>query len=1131
MKRLYTTKRTLCPICSNHHGCAIREDDLIECLRSTSQHDAPRGYRFIKLLRNGMGGLFALSSDQRLEPHQNQIERQQQKKKAAVERAKGALPVAELDRAIRKLHRYFDLGSQHRKDLRDRGLSDAQIETGLFFSVYPDQELPPGIPANLPGVTRRGDKFYTAGSGYVCPSFDLEGRVNGWQIRFDDPERVGAKYKWSREPHLQSGELPIMVARPMGGVTCPGVCLAEGFLKPFVAAQKLGQICIGSPNGQFSNSPEQTLAALQAYCIDRKVTLAPDAGDACNSQVMQRWNSQIKWLQSQGYVVNIGWWGQIDKSHPDVDELNGTQVMATITPEEFFALGGQPTPSPAQTLDIGHPITCDEWELKFGFGRRLRDRIKQTLERFKGFGKPPAPKPKPKEAPDRTFQEANQRLTTWQDAIAQGYKYILDASPPGGGKSHTAGIALPNAFGVEKLWYLSNDHRNPTTGVIESNYADLPVRHGGLKIDDSRKTPNGNPFLAHPKPGEEPDTRANCHRTPLFRAFAAKGYRNQENAKSSAICSKCKVAHLCQQGIGAKYGATFRGERADALSNDRIRAHADSLPSPHEFIFGTCGLFWDEAGTHLKVMDETRVSLEEFDRTWAELESKAPDLHEQLKPLRLALRPLLTGELKQPYHGWDDASLRALLPEKPDNLSEAIASLEALLQPDLSFLEQKAEFVSAADAKRKKVSKGMQALVNEEFRRQANQEFQEAFDRLPLNWLVPFLKVWDGEKGAFRSEWQQLIVFVKSERHAAIARAAKFNIFLDATIDRERLALRLGIDPSEIYVIAQETPNRGNLKIRQITGMGKLGKERSDSLKDRIAALRKALEEGYPGIVFGDWKGQAKEGDGQWFVNLRGSNEFQNAPAMAVFGIPYQNVGYLQALYQTLTGEFAPLDKEKPHEGLQQFIEAHTQAEIEQAVGRLRAHLRPNEELTFIFIGDYDLSFLGCEIEQVEAFEIAREAGTAAQVTRWKILQAVRQLREQRQKLTQDAIASLAGISQALIAKIAKPFGGWKGLLKLLLLLLDCLYSKSNNFESAFEGLTDEQKHLARTYLPLALDEPPEQAVELIVETVQAYGLGAFLRIVAAATPQTQARLVALVMQALPANFQSELVALLEGIP
>jgi hypothetical protein len=246
---------------------------------------------------------------------------------------------------------------------------------------------------------------------------------------------------------------------------------------------------------------------------------------------------------------------------------------------------------------------------------------------------------------------------------------------------------------------------------------------------------------------------------------------------------------------------------------------------------------------------------------------------------------------------------------------------------------------------------------------------------------------------------------------------------------------------------------------------------------------------------------------------------------MAVCGIPYQNVGHLQALYQTLTGDYAPLDKENPHEGLQQFLEAHTQAEIEQSVGRLRSHRRPDENLTFIFIGDYDLGFLRGEVDQIEAFQIAPEAGTAAQITRWKILEAVRQLQDKGEKLTQQAIAARANISQPLIAKIASQFGGWKRLSKILLALLDPFYSGSNNFSE----LTDEEKWIAQTYLPCLLDESQEAAVRDIATAVQVYGISAFLRILSVATPHTQARLLTLVIQALPANFQCELLVLVEG--
>jgi hypothetical protein len=851
-------------------------------------------------------------------------------------------------------------------------------------------------------------------------------------------------------------------------------------------------------------------------------------------------------LGERGRIALVPMGGDSDQKGWDVSNA----LDADYTWEDFEAAASLAScyipPTEKDESSGDRPISRDEWELNFGFGKRLRERVKRALGGFKGFGKSSSPQPRPKETPDQLFQHASDRLKIWQDAVAKGYRYILDNSATGLGKSHAVGVAVPEEFGAEKLYYLSSDHRNPTTGAVEDNYTDLPVRHGGLKIDHSRKTPNGNPFLVWPQVGEEPDTRPNCFRYELFQHFRAKNF-NVEASGSSPICKSCKLAYLCKEGTGGKYRASFRGDRKTALAADRIRAHADSMSSAEALDYSNSVIFWDEAEKQLNPIKQVPLTLEDFDRTWAKLEEESDSLYKTFKGVRLALRPLLTGKAKQPYHGWDDAAIRALLPDPLEVLSlgylrdhdeqsrtqilqhiskEYISVLQGCLQPDFSFLKKQPDQIGKKEASENGISGAMRKTVNSKFRKEAHEEFAKGLQNLPLNWLVPLLKVWVGiEKGAFRCEKQELTIFTHSDRQAAIARAAKSNIFLDATATKEQLALQLGIDPEEIYVVSQKTPNHKNLKIIQITGMGKLGKDRSESLKGRVAALKRALKELYPNTVFGDRKAHTEAGDGQWFVNLRGSNEFQDAPAMAVFGIPYQNVGYLQALYQTLTGEFAPLDRESPHEGLQRFIEEKTQAEIKQAVGRLRSHLRPDEELIFIFVGDYDLSFLECEIEQIEAFKITPEAGTPAQITRWKILEAIRQLREQGEKVTQQAIASLAEISQPTIAKIAARFGGWKRLLKILLALLDPLYSDSNNFDS----LTDEEKCLAQTYLPCLLDEPPEDAVRKIGDIIQTHGILAFLRILSAATPQTQARLLALMMRALPLNEQSELMLLVEG--
>lgn len=1127
MKRLYTNKRNLCPVCGNHHGCAIRDDHLIECLRSTTQHDAPNGYRFIKLLKNGMGGLFALASDQPAEPRKADEKLQYQL--AATQRAKGALPIPQRHKAIRRLHGWFGLGINHRRDLRARGLTDAQIDAGKFFSVYPNQDLPFGIPANLPGVTRRGDKLYTKGTGYVCPSFDSNGLATGWQIRYDNPTAAGGKYKWSASPHLPSGELPITVCRPLDGIQRPGVWLAEGFLKPYIAANRRGIVCIGSPNGAFAASPEQTLAALEAsttLSLDNTVIIAPDAGDIQNRQVMQRWAKQIEWLQHQGYVVNIEWWGQIDKSHPDIDELTGDEAISLISPDEFYAIarqhGGIRDNSPSYTaarqqLEEDPTIDRDQWELKFGVGKWLREQIKRTVDGFKGFGNPPIPKPK--QAPNDVFQNTNQRLQAWQDAVNLGYKYILDASAPGLGKSHVAGIALPEAFDVEKLWYLSNDHRNPTTGVIESNYVDLPVRHNGLKIDQTRKTPNGNPFLVWPKAGEQPDTRGNCLKTDLFQKFRAKNL-NVEASESSPICQNCHLAHLCKKGSGQKYGATFRGQRQDAIAHPKIRAHADSMPSPGNFDYSMSGLIWDEVGIQLKPMNSVNVTLADFDQVWAQLEELAPHLHEQLKPLRLALRPLLTGSVKQPYHGWDDAGIRALLPEKPANLNEIISSVEQVLEPDLSFLEERPDSISADETLG--LSKAQQQFVNRQFRRQIHAQFNDAFEQLPLNWLVPFLNVWNGERGAVRCTWQQLTIFTKSNRHTSVAQAARFNIFLDATISREHLALLLGIDPDEIYVVGQEAPNNDNIKVIHIAGMGKLGKDRRDSCQERVDLLKAELKKRFPGVVIGDWQKFTQPGDGQWFVNLRGSNEFQHAPALAVFGNPCPNVGHLQALYMTLKGEYAPLDKENPHEGLQRFINAHIEAELEQSMGRLRSHLRPDEQLTFIFVGDYDLSFLGMPVETIAAFELSEAVATPQQKSRWAIWNAYKQLRQQVKHGTEIGLNQLArqtGITKGRLSQIAKEFKGWEKLQQCLDLLFNGLY---NNPKHPIE--VDEDTYwLAQTFLPLIVELPPLEALKEVATLIQTQNIDGFKRILAAASLKTKSHLLSLFLMAMPAESLAEI--------
>jgi hypothetical protein len=1082
------------------------------------------------------------SADRSLE--ENELKRRsrealkQQRLQQERDRLSQLLSCSKRDIQIRKLLAQLGLKAAHKADLHRRGLTDSQIEAGLFRSVEPWQKLDEEVNHRLAGINITGRGLTTPHSGYLCPIWNPQGQIIGWQLRLDKTED-GGKYRWptsasKKRPngptaHLPNGELPLTCCRPLEGKPqIQTIGLIEGIgPKPFITAQVRSQILIGAAGGNFAASQQTLKAYLDTLSTElgtKQLILYPDAGAISNSHVMRQYRRLKELVTRWGLSLRVAWWNQIDKSaDKDADELLAAgygEEIEEITWAEFEAHAHNPNRIYQQILNL--------FQKTKAFIQRQGRQTLQNSTAVNGHQpvQPNTPSPSsgtlsyvPGQLP--TLQELKdmncpriifhqgQRLQLWQEAVAKGWKHILDNSAPGLGKSHDAGIALPDAFAVEKLWYFAVDHRNPTTGVIEQNYTDLPVRNAGMKIDHTRQTPLGNNVVVWPKPGEEPDTQGNCQRTPLFALMRYNNIKGVESSTESPICSGCKQNKLCKGSSGAGYG--FRNQRKIALKSSRNRAHPDSAPTPMEFPYAENGAFWDEAGTLIQPMESVTATLADFERVMGKLATIAPELHSLLKPLALALEPLFNQQLKpDSRYGFDDAAIRALLPQKPENLTQIIQQLEVILKPDFGFIRQP----DSIDFD-KSISRSMRQLVREHFAQDAYREAATGLSNLLLNWFVPFLRVWNGFPGALRCEYGRLTIFSRSNRHTDVIKSLKFNIYLDGTISAERLGLLFDIAPDEILVISQWYPPRNNLRIVQITGMGKLGKERSNGLKHRVQALRSELLQRHPDIAFGDWKAQADEGDGQWFVNLRGSNEFQNRSALAVFGIPYQNIGYLQALYQTLTGCYTELTEELPLEGLQRFIDAHVEADIEQAMERLRALIRHEEPLTFYFVGDYDLSFLGVPVEQVEAFLIAPEAGTALQITRMKIQEAFGQLTLSGEKITQDKLALEANITQGRLSQIAAEFGGWKVLKKILAALLDGFNSATNNFSS----LSEEERWMAQTYLPLVVNE----ALSEIGIAVKAYGVKGFLRILQSSPQATQVQLLSRIFEVMPEGMRQEL--------
>ncbi|BAY95628.1 MULTISPECIES: PriCT-2 domain-containing protein [unclassified Tolypothrix] len=819
-------------------------------------------------------------------------------------------------------------------------------------------------------------------------------------------------------------------------------------------------------------------------------------------------------------------------------------------------------------------ISREQWELGrvredlTSFQNLLKQALAPLVSAAKGFSTPASPKPEPTSPQPATeittprrqiiiYKPGNiphrseftgdiyiecqpeEHIAAWVEAISKGWTQILDNSHPGLGKSHNAGQMTAAMFGIDKLIYEDANHRNPSTLPIEANFVDLPVRHNGLKIDKTRTTPMGANFLLQPKALETPDTVGNCSRTPLFGAFRDKNFGSLDFEESaiSPICNGCLNQNQCRFATGEGFGFRFN-KRLVIQNYSQIRAHPDSTPVELTNAAGqpfTVGRIWEEAGTLIQPVHSIEVTLKDFDTTVGSLVAGGlpPEQWLKLQTFLPVLRSLLNGDIKpHSRYGFNDAELRDLLPDFPQDLDiEAIAQI---LEPNLEFLADLDSIDIQGDKELKKSAAARYAAkrVAKDSARLAGKQF---FD-LPLYWFPDFLEAWKGE-GSLACKWGLLTIYRPNTKYAELANSAQFNIYLDATIRTERLKLKLGYDDS-MLVIQQSRPDYSNLRVVNVIGLGKLPKKRSSSLTDRVDALKETFHKIHKKLGIIEWKQLALKTEDyieySHFVDGRGVNRFSDCDAIASFGIPYQNIGAVAAHLQVMTGQQVKLGNSV--DILQKYLTELIRAEIIQEIGRLRAHRRSNEELTFYFCADYDLSFLldelpGVKLEVVDACTLCTEAGSRDQQTGHAIVKAFTQLWESQQKIGQKAIAKIIDTTQGWVSRFTQRWGGWARFKKLLLLLLDSLYSDSNK---NFTDLAEDEQWLVSEYFPILCQQPelsPDGLLDEVVLVAKTIGNRAMERVLHECTPQVRANLLIAVLSCLPTEVYSNESILLAVAP
>lgn len=327
-KFIPSSKSRPCSVCGDAKGkCRHTKPDEIRLCMNYAGCDDLLGWRFLGNTRNDLWGKFVpddgesgKSWQDRQEEIAKRIERDRAREQ---EKLKYALPIDERSAEFRKLLLQLNLEEDHYQDLLKRGLTDQEIQSGLYRTVTPNQQIKE-VKGNLPGIWN--NKIIVSGRGYLCPVWDEYGRIVGCQVRLDQTDDEGGKYRWLKgkfPSHLPNGELPLTVVKGEEN----GVHLVEGISKPYIAQKIHGGTWIGASGGNFSSSPEQLKRILGNVAKDQPIYFASDAGSLPNPHTARRDRKTVELVQSLGYEVYVLDWGQLhDKSVGDADEISQEQL-------------------------------------------------------------------------------------------------------------------------------------------------------------------------------------------------------------------------------------------------------------------------------------------------------------------------------------------------------------------------------------------------------------------------------------------------------------------------------------------------------------------------------------------------------------------------------------------------------------------------------------------------------------------------------------------------------------------------------------------------------------------------------------------------------------------------------------
>jgi len=297
----------------------------------------------------GLGDVRQLSSEEIAHKEVKARQREEQKQREQIEREARALSADDRHQLYSQVFDELPVGDDLLADYDKRGFSEAEKNQAGFKSVVQWHHLKTPVDPRLPGSNADGTGLTVSGDGYLCPIPDPDGRIIGCQVRlFNPPSDRPGRYRYLSSSHatlplFPPGENPIGYFRPKGKPKM--IALVEGVgAKPILVSERFNAIAIGCPGGLWLASPNMFRSylgrALAEVGGDAKLIIFPDAGDVANKLVTNRWGKVAEFLSKGGWAFSFGWWGQVDKSCNDADELTQQEraEISFISGNEFFSI-------------------------------------------------------------------------------------------------------------------------------------------------------------------------------------------------------------------------------------------------------------------------------------------------------------------------------------------------------------------------------------------------------------------------------------------------------------------------------------------------------------------------------------------------------------------------------------------------------------------------------------------------------------------------------------------------------------------------------------------------------------------------------------------------------------------------